>query len=202
MKILAILFGVHNPEDKKVYVQTRYYDLSSVGYFYKNTVKETFKFVIRESLPTLDKGTRHSVQHEEYYCHILVSSSDQIAAYIFCDQDYPRRLAYAALQESMDIFKKNVGDNWKKFAKDENIPVSSIEDVLKKYQDPSKVDKLSQAQKNVDETKIILHDNIKKLLERQGDLDTLVAKSNDLSKGAKVFYKNTKKINKSCCNIF
>jgi len=74
--------------------------------------------------------------------------------------------------------------------------------VIKNYQDPSKVDKLSQAQKNVDETKIILHDNIKKLLERQGDLDTLVAKSNDLSKGAKAFYKNTKKVNKSCCNIF
>ena len=202
MKILAIMIGAQNPTDKNIYVQTRYYDLSSVGFFYKNTVKETFKFVIRESLPTLDKGTRHSVQHEEYYCHILVSLYDQVGAYLFCDTYYPRRLAFAALQEALDIFKKNVGDNWKKFAKDENIPVPAIEEVLQNYQDPSKVDKLSQAQKNVDETKIILHENIKKLLERQGDLDTLVAKSNDLSKGAKAFYKNTKKVNKSCCNIF
>lgn len=202
MKILAILVGVQNPTDKSTYVQTRYYDLSSVGFFYKNTVKETFKFVIRESLPTLDKGTRHSVQHEEYFCHILVSTTEQIAFYMFCDQDYPRRIAFAALQECSEVFKKNVGDNWKKFAKDENIPVSGIEDIMKNYQDPSKVDKVSQAQKNVDETKIILHENIKKLLANQGDLDTLVAKSNDLSKGAKAFYKSSKKVNKSCCNIF
>jgi synaptobrevin family protein YKT6 len=41
------------------------------------------------------------------------------------------------------------------------------------------------------------------LLERQGNLDQLVAKSNDLSAGAKVFYKNSKDMNKSsCCTIF
>lgn len=202
MKIIAILIGVQSPLDKNVYVQTRYYDLSSIGYFYKNSVKETFKFVIRESLPTLDKGTRHSVQHEEYFCHILVSTEDNKAAYLFCDQDYPRRLAFAALNESLALFEKTVGDNWKKYQKDENIPVDGIEDIIKNYQDPSKVDKLSMAQKNVDDTKVILHENIKKLLERQGDLDTLVAKSNDLSKGAKAFYKTSKKVNKSCCNIF
>lgn len=45
------------------------------------------------------------------------------------------------------------------------------------------------AQTKIDETNIVLHENIKKLLERQGDLDSLVAKSNDLSAGAKMFYK-------------
>ena len=201
MKILAVLIGVQHP-DSSVNVQTRYYDLASVGYFYKNSVKETFKFLIRESLPTLEKGTRHSVQHENYFCHIVMSSYGSIGAFLFCEQDYPRRLAFAALGESLTLFEKQVGENWKKFKKDENIPVEGIEEILKNYQDPSKVDKLSQAQKNVDETKIILHENIKKLLERQGDLDSLVAKSNDLSKGAKVFYKTSKKVNKSCCNIF
>jgi synaptobrevin family protein YKT6 len=69
---------------------------------------------------------------------------------------------------------------------------------------------LSSAQKKVkliliwkvDETEIILHDNLKKLLERQGDLDQMVAKSNDLSKSAKAFYKTSKSANSSCCVIF
>ena len=30
----------------------------------------------------------------------------------------------------------------------------------------------------------------------------MVAKSNDLSSGAKTFYKTSKKMNKSCCTIF
>lgn len=65
------------------------------------------------------------------------------------------------------------------------------------------MDKVFLAQTKVDETNIILHENIKKLLERQGDLDQLVAKSNDLSAGAKQFYKQSKDMNKkSCCNIF
>ena len=53
----------------------------------------------------------------------------------------------------------------------------------------------------VEETKVILHDSIKKLLERQGDLDKLVEKSKDLSEGAKQFYKTSKKMDKSCCQL-
>jgi len=37
----------------------------------------------------------------------------------------------------------------------------------------------------VDETSIILHENVKKLLERQGDLDVLVEKSKDLNLASK-----------------
>ena len=49
---------------------TRYYELSKFGVFYRNTVKDSFKFVCRESLPGLDRATRHTVQHEEHYVHI------------------------------------------------------------------------------------------------------------------------------------
>lgn len=43
---------------------------------------------------------------------------------------------------------------------------------------------------------------MKKLLERQGDLDELILKSKDLSEAAKFFYKNSKKTEKSCCTFF
>ena len=53
----------------------------------------------------------------------------------------------------------------------------------------------------MDETKIILFDSVKKLLEQQGDLDELVSKSKDLTEGAKQFYKTSKKMDKSCCQL-
>ena len=41
--------------------------------FAKNTVKDSFKFLARESLLGLDKGTRHKVRHNEYYVYIQVA---------------------------------------------------------------------------------------------------------------------------------
>ena len=44
-------------------------------------------------------------------------------------------------------------------------------------------------QKELDETKIVLHKTIESVLERGEKIDTLVAKSNDLSGASKQFYK-------------
>lgn len=66
---------------------------------------------------------------------------------------------------------------------------------------PAKVDKLTEANEKIEETKVVLHDNIKKLLENQGNLDELVDKSKDLSMGAKQFYQTSKKMDKSCCSL-
>ncbi len=80
----------------------------------------------------------------------------------------------------------------------------SIEEItteFNKFQDPKNVDNLTKAKFEVDQTKVVLHESVKKLLERQGDLDELVKKSNDLSEGAKQFYKTSKKMDKSCCNL-
>jgi synaptobrevin family protein YKT6 len=62
MQLIAILIAVENPIDSKIYVLTRYYELSKFGVFYRNSVKDTFKFVCRESLPGLDRGTRYLPQ--------------------------------------------------------------------------------------------------------------------------------------------
>ncbi|CAK75878.1 unnamed protein product (macronuclear) [Paramecium tetraurelia] len=204
MQLIAVLIAAYNPVEKKVIILTRYYELNSVGIFYRNTVKDSMKFVCRESVIGLDKGTRHSVMHEDKYCHIQMGyGSDKVGAYAFCDQDYPKRIAFAFLNAVLQAFQKKVGDDWKKYKEDESIEVPEIKQLFQEYQDPKNVDKVLLAQTKVDETNIILHENIKKLLERQGDLDQLVAKSNDLSAGAKMFYKQSKDMNKkSCCEIF
>ena len=45
----------------------------------------------------------------------------------------------------------------------------------------------------MEETKVVLHESVNKLLSRQGDLDELVEKSKDLSLYSKQFYKNAKR---------
>ena len=76
----------------------------------------------------------------------------------------------------------------------------SLEDALTRFQDPLNADKIGRIQKELDETKIVLHKTIESVLERGEKLDALVEKSNDLSLASQMFYKSARKTN-SCCKM-
>jgi len=202
MHLYSIMVAAKHPTDGNVYIYSRDYELSSFGFFYKNTIKESFKFLCRESVPLLPYGTRHTVVHEDQFTvHVLVSDKQQLAVFTFCDSSYPRRIAFKACDEVLELFESKVGEDWVKHTSDENIDIG-ISSFLKKYKDPKMSDALTKAQSKADDIKIILHENIRKLLERGENLEKLVDKSKDLSEQSKLFFKQTKKMNKSCCNIF
>jgi synaptobrevin family protein YKT6 len=67
-------------------------------------------------------------------------------------------------------------------------------------QDPAAADKLTKIQRDLDETKVILHQTIDSVLRRGEKLDTLVDKSADLSMASQMFYKQAKKTN-ACCKF-
>ena len=201
MHLFAIMIAAQNPTDNKPYIYSREYNLSSFGYFVKNSVKESFKFLCRESLLALSKGTRHTVEHEkQYFVYIQVSSNSQLAAYAFCDTAYPRRIAFKMLAEAIQKFESEAGEKVVKYQTDENIDIG-LSAVLKQYADPKSFDRLVSAQENADKITVTLHENIEKLVDRGQNLDKLVAKSNDLGIASKQFYKTSKKMDK-CCNIF
>eukprot|EP01017_Pseudomicrothorax_dubius_P027960 TRINITY_DN3280_c0_g1_i4.p1 TRINITY_DN3280_c0_g1~~TRINITY_DN3280_c0_g1_i4.p1 ORF type:complete len:152 (-),score=40.77 TRINITY_DN3280_c0_g1_i4:38-493(-) len=141
------------------------------------------------------------VQHEGYLAYIQMNENGDLGAFVFCDAEYPRRLAFALIKKALEEYNATVRDNWKKFKSDENIPCPAARKLFLDYQDPKKVDALSAAQENVERTQVIMHDNIQKLLARNEDIDQLVQKSKDFSLQSKVFYKNSKKMNK-CCTLF
>ena len=57
-----------------------------------------------------------------------------------------------------------------------------------KYQDPQQADSIMRIQKELDETKIVLHKTIESVLQRGEKIDDLVAKSDGLSAQSKMFY--------------
>lgn len=200
MKLIALLLAVENQTDQQVYILIREYNLSDVGFMMKNTYKDTLKFVVRESMKGLGKGTRNTVEHQGTLCHIQ-RHSQPIAAYAFVDKEYPVRIAYSLLQKVLNVFLEKTGETWRQVKEDTSMSIPEIKKLFEEFQNPANVDKVFLAQEKIDETKIVLHDNIKKLLENQGNLDELVDKSKDLSAGAKQFYQTSKKMNKSCCSL-
>ena len=71
---------------------------------------------------------------------------------------------------------------------------ATLQGYLTKYQDPSQADTIMKVQKELDETKIVLHKTIESVLERGEKIDNLVERSNALSNQSKMFYRTAKKV--------
>ena len=69
------------------------------------------------------------------------------------------------------------------------LTAPELRDYLSKYQDPAQADSILRIQKELDETKIVLHKTIESVLQRGEKIDDLVAKSDGLSAQSKMFYR-------------
>ena len=75
-----------------------------------------------------------------------------------------------------------------------------LEDAINRYQDPAAADQIMRIQRNLDETRDVLHNTIDQVLQRGEKLEDLVERSGELSSQSKLFYKNAKRAN-SCCAV-
>jgi|Transcript_21083 synaptobrevin family protein YKT6 len=179
-------------------------DLSSYGFFQRQGVKEMLTFFSKTFTKRTEPGQRQSISHESYVVHCYVRS-DGLAGCVTTDEEYPARVAFVLLTQLLDEFLSTHGSNtWKSQA---SLPSSTdstsfpqLEEYLVKYQDPASADKVTKIQNDLDETTQILHKTIDSVLERGVKLDSLVEKSDDLSRQSKMFYKQAKKTN-SCCVV-
>jgi synaptobrevin family protein YKT6 len=122
---------------------------------------------------------------------------------LVADEEYPQRVAFAFIGKFMgDLVEKYGVDKLTSFsAEDVQLDLPNLENDFRKYQDPKEADKLSQIQKNLDDVKEIMQKNIEEVLKRGETLDSLMMKSNDLSKTSVTFYQTAKK-NNQCCQLY
>ncbi len=176
-------------------------DLSSYGFFQRQGVKEMLTFFSKTFTKRTEPGQRQSISHESYVIHCYVRS-DGLAGSVTTDAEYPPRVAFVLLTQLLDEFLSSTGsDSWKSMEPStESSNFTQLEEYLVKYQDPASADKVTKIQNDLEETTQILHKTIDSVLERGVKLDSLVEKSDDLSRQSKMFYKQAKKTN-SCCVV-
>jgi synaptobrevin family protein YKT6 len=142
-------------------------------------------------------GDRQSITEGEYKCHVYIRP-DCLVGVSLTDHEYPHRVAHTLLTKVLDDFTLTVPrDQWTTGTEVAGF-AGSLEIYMKKYQDPYSVDPMMKMEKDIDETKIILHQSIEAVLERDEKLHDLVAKSEELSEGSKLFYKTVPK--QGCCS--
>ncbi|KAI9191879.1 hypothetical protein LWI28_014911 [Acer negundo] len=198
MKITSLLVLKVNPDGSDAFILANAADVSHFGYFQRSSVKEFVVFVGRTVAKRTPPSQRQSVQHEEYKVHSY--NRNGLCALGFMDDHYPVRSAFSLLNQVLDEYEKTFGDSWRTAQADSTQQWPYLNEALAKFQDPAEADKLLKIQRELDETKIILHKTIDSVLARGEKLDSLVEKSSDLSAASQMFYKQAKKTNQ-CCTI-
>ncbi|KAL1977810.1 hypothetical protein VTN31DRAFT_669 [Thermomyces dupontii] len=176
-------------------------DLSSFSRFTRENYNEFMMLFCKTVAERTKPGQRQSIEEKSYTFHAL-GRTEGIAAIIVADADYPQLVAHQLLGKIVDEF---VSKYPRTAYSDPNIkpnscPLPQLKDYIVKYQDPSQADSIMKIQRELDETKIVLHKTIESVLERGEKIDSLVAKSDGLSAQSKMFYTQAKKQN-SCCII-
>lgn len=150
-------------------------------------MKQFATFISKTVAKRVDLGQRSSVEHEGYLVHVHVRTSG-LAAVAVCDREYPSRVAFTLLMKMAEDFGAKYSEStWK--SEQNTLSFPQLDDMIRKYQDPHEADAIMKIQRDLDETKIILHKTIDSVLERGVKLDNLVEKSTDLSAQSKMFYK-------------
>ena len=181
------------------------HDLSSFSFFQRGSIQEAINFFILTVIERTAPGQRQTVQQDNYTGHVYVRQ-DGLASAMVTDAEYPARVAFSVLAKLHDEFTaKFLSSNAaNKFS---NVTVTlqttqtaypELKDHVAKAQDPQSADPFMRVQKELDETKIILHKTMDSLLQRGEKLDDLVARSDQLSAQSKMFYKTAKSTN-ACC---
>ncbi len=124
---------------------------------------------------------------------------DGLCCCLTCDSEYPPRVAFSIASKLMSDFEVAFPD-WTRETRNEAIVWPNLDELILKYQDPANADKITKIQRNLDETRDVLHQTIDSVLQRGEKLEDLVERSGELSAQSKVFYAQAKKAN-SCCAV-
>ena len=113
-------------------------------------------------------------------------------------------MAYSLLAKVLDDFDQAFPQGTKKYWRGiqlaEAISWPPLDQMILKYQNPAEADQIVRIQKNLDETRDVLHNTIDSVLQRGEKLEDLVERSGELSTQSKMFYKQAKRAN-SCCAV-
>lgn len=170
---------------------------SWLSWFYSSQITEFVQYFSKLVSKRAPTGKQIKITEKNFvgYVHSL---NNGLCIVLVTDEEYPSRVAFNVLHYVVTEFEKEkFWDLEKDFGLDK-LYLDRIKSIVEKYQDPVQTDKILQVKKNLDETKTILVKSIDSLLERGEKLEDLVAKTNELSSGAKDLYKVAYDNNRCC----
>lgn len=189
-RIHAIALFVYNEDTQHLDMKVSSYDMQNVSFMYKRSVKEAMnaalRFIAERSL-----NDYSCYKYNQFICTLHRFGKHRLCA--LSGENYEKRIILQLLRITSN---KIVNDN---------LDIKKIKlylnNQLKLYQEPKNVDKVTQVHSEISQTKNIMMQNIETIIQRGEKIDSIIEKSEELSYDSKVFFKTTKKMNRTCCVI-
>jgi synaptobrevin family protein YKT6 len=157
--------------------------LKQWSFLTRMTIKEYLRFASSQLALRTDTGGHNFIKYQpenlDMTVHAYCQSGMGKYVVIITDESYKKRLVARALEEIFD----NVND---------------LDNLIKRYNQPDQWDKI---EKELNDTREILLDDISKLVERQENISNLVEKTEEISFVSKAFMKKSKDLNRCCVII-
>lgn len=170
MKIVSVFLYNEGPDYR--YVE----NLDFVPFFNRHSVKELMHELVREAVYSVD-DMRKIFEHPPW--QIIVYNTGERRFAMVTDNEYPVSVAFEILAKL-------------------DIEPLLLYKILEDCQDPRTISPLFRLRQQLDETLVIMHENVDKILERGEDIAQLVDKSERLSSNSKLFYKEARRHNRCC----
>lgn len=94
----------------------------------------------------------------EYFVHVYMRA-DGLCGCVTCDSEYPPRVAFSLLTKLLEDFEAQV-PSWSEETRNESIIWPPLDTAIAKYQDPAEADQIMRIQRNLDDTRDVLHNTI------------------------------------------
>jgi len=177
-------------------------ELSSFNFFQRGPIKEHIRFHSRLIASRTPLGRRSNVQMDQNLGQLISWTHPQgLSAAVLIDAEYPQRVAFSLLSESVRIFLERMTGKWEEATGDMALSCPEVEELFTKFQNPAEADKLTKIEKDLEEVKGTVMQSMDDLLKRGESLDQLMQKSKDLSNTSVQFYRTAKK-NNQCCKMY
>jgi synaptobrevin family protein YKT6 len=132
-------------------------------------------------------------------CYVAIHPNT-LAVTVITDPEYPQRVAFTLIADMFRQFQA-LGVDWMSVRVDANLPFPELATQLQRYQNPTEADRLTKIQSELSQVTDVMHRNIEELMKRGETLESLMARSEDLSGVSYDFYKRAKK-NNQCCKLY
>jgi synaptobrevin family protein YKT6 len=167
-------------------------DFSDVGFFYRGSAVEICDFFAKglAASPSQDRLT--TVQEQQFMFHKM--RNQNIVTIIVTTQDYPSRVAFGILREMMNEYLASAGVLL-------NGQSLVIRRGIREYQQPRNADKITKITENLQETQMIMTKNLQMALARGETLEQMLTKAEGISDQARLFARESKKLNRCCSRI-
>lgn len=166
--------------------------------FYKVKENRTTNISKLVKSPSKQYEQRNKIDDKEQeQIFYFLATQPNLLFVVLVEEKYPERFVFQMIDK---IKEENVLEMINEETKELNTKGrQAIKSIVDSFQEPSKINKIADIQKDIDEIKVQMNDNIKKQVSSMEDVQNLEEKSNKLKNETAQYANNAKGLKRATC---